>query len=111
MRRDQERLRDILDAIEQIERYASHGRTACDNDELLQTWMVHHILIIGEAASRLSAAFRTRHAAIPWWQIIAMRHLLMQAYAAVGMAEVWAVRERNLPALKRQVPALIHAAP
>jgi uncharacterized protein with HEPN domain len=43
--------RDILDAIERVERYAARGRQAFDNDELIQTWVVHHIEIIGEAAS------------------------------------------------------------
>ncbi len=88
MRRDQERLRDILDAIEKIERYIPRGRAAFDNDELLQTWMVHHILIIGEAAARVSPAFRGLHTAIPWRQIIAMRNLLVHAYFTVDIAEV-----------------------
>ena len=50
MRDDRERLLDILEAIERIERYAARGREAFENDELLQTWVVHHVQIIGEAA-------------------------------------------------------------
>ncbi len=37
MRYDRERLLDMLEAIEKIERYASQGRMAFDNDELVQT--------------------------------------------------------------------------
>jgi predicted nucleotidyltransferase len=36
MRREAERLQDILDAIAAIERYASQGRQAFDNQELIQ---------------------------------------------------------------------------
>ena len=43
MRRDEERLRDILHAIEKIEQYAARGHEALRSDELLQTWIVHHI--------------------------------------------------------------------
>jgi uncharacterized protein with HEPN domain len=49
MRDESERLRDILEAIERVEKYAARGRAAFDEDELVQTWMVHHIEVIGEA--------------------------------------------------------------
>ena len=41
MRDPKERLRDILDAIARIERYAARGREAFDRDELTQVWMIH----------------------------------------------------------------------
>ncbi len=53
MRDGNERLLDILEAIEEIERYAIRGRDAFFQDELVQVWMVHHLQIIGEAAARL----------------------------------------------------------
>ena len=43
MRREAERLQDILDAIAAIERYACLGRQAFDNQELIQIWIVHHL--------------------------------------------------------------------
>lgn len=53
MRSPTELLQDILDAIERVERYAARGRNAFNSDELIQTWIVHHIEIIGEATTRL----------------------------------------------------------
>jgi len=38
MRDDRERLLDILESIEQIERYVSQGKDKFENDELIQTW-------------------------------------------------------------------------
>jgi len=52
-----ELLQDMLDAIERVERYAARGRNAFNTDELIQTWIVHHIEIIGEAATRLDRVF------------------------------------------------------
>lgn len=42
MRGDRERLLDILEAIERIEVYAARGRVAFEQDELIQTCVVHH---------------------------------------------------------------------
>jgi len=54
MRDARERLKDMLEAIERIERYAVKGRDAFEREELIQNWFVHHLLIIGEAAARLA---------------------------------------------------------
>ncbi len=53
MRDPKERLRDILDAIASIERYAMRGRQAFESDELIQNWFVRHLQIVGEAAYAL----------------------------------------------------------
>lgn len=37
MRDDRERLFDILDAIQQIEKYAVYGKSRFEQDELVQT--------------------------------------------------------------------------
>ena len=47
MRDDRGRLQDILDAIKRIERYEKRGRSVFEEDELVHTWMIHHIQIIG----------------------------------------------------------------
>ncbi len=41
MRSDRERLIDILEAIEKIERYAAGGKKAFDTEELLQVLGIH----------------------------------------------------------------------
>src|ERR1035438_2478862 len=43
MRSTRERLRDVLEAIERIEKYAVRGRQALASEDLLQTWVVHHL--------------------------------------------------------------------
>lgn len=54
MRSERERLLDILEAIERIEKYAAKGKLAFSADELIQNWMVSHITVIGEACRSLS---------------------------------------------------------
>ncbi len=55
----------FIEAIERIEKYAEEGKEAFDEDELIQTWIVHHITIIGEACRSLSDDFQARYANVP----------------------------------------------
>lgn len=61
MRDDTERLRDIRDAIENVQKYAARGKDAFRIDEFIQTWVLHHIQILGEAAARVSDEFQEQH--------------------------------------------------
>ena len=76
MRDPKERLRDILEAIEGVERYAVRGRQDFEQNELIQIWIIHHLQIIGEGAARLGQEFHNAHPAFPWPQIVAVRNLL-----------------------------------
>jgi len=107
MRDDRVRLEDILEAIKRVERYAKRGQKAFQADELLQTWVIHHIQIVGEAASKLSESLRKAHTEVPWPQIIKMRHVLVHDYFGIDLEEVWAAVEHDLPDLKRKVKAIL----
>ena len=107
MRDPKERLRDILDAIANIERYAARGQEAFEQEELIRPWILYHIQLIGEAAARLGKAFHESHPEIPWAQTVAMRNLLIHEYFGVDLQEVWRTVERDLPVLKHQIDALL----
>jgi len=103
VRDDRARLEDILQAIASIARYAVRGRPAFDRDELVQSWMVYHLTLIGEAAARLSPEVRHRHPEIPWPRVIGMRNILIHGYFAIDLEEVWATVEERVPVLRSQV--------
>ncbi len=107
MRDDRIRLQDILETIEQIEKYANRGRAAFDQDELVQTWIVHYLLILGEAASGLSADFRRRHPGNEWAEAVGRRNILIHRYFGVELELVWAVVENDLPILKRMIREIL----
>jgi uncharacterized protein with HEPN domain len=89
MRSPRERLQDILEAIAKIEDRAAGGRDAFDADPLIQVWMVHHLMIIGEAVRALDPAFRQLHPSIPWRQISVMRNILVHDYFRINKDIVW----------------------
>lgn len=103
MRDDHQRLRDILEAIERIEKYASRGRDAFFEEDWMQVWVVHHLQIIGESARALSDAMRERCGDQPWRQFIGMRHILVHQYFAIDLDLVWEVVERDLPLLRAAI--------
>lgn len=51
MRRDDERLQDILDAIAAIECYLQQGRSTFEAQELIQVWVAYHLQMINESQS------------------------------------------------------------
>jgi uncharacterized protein with HEPN domain len=110
LRRDRQRLEDILEAIERIEKYASGGRATFDRDELVQTWVLHHLQIIGEAVRGLSDEIRRAHPDIPWAQIAAMRNILVHDYFGIDLEEVWTAVVRDLPQLKARIAAALVSA-
>lgn len=108
MRSDEERLRDMLEACERIMRYASRGKAAFDGDELLQTWMLHNLQLIGEAARALSSEFRDTHPQIPWKQIIGMRTILVHHYFEIDTEAVWAATVNDVPSLRAIISSLLN---
>ncbi len=107
MRDDRERLLDIQEAIERIEKYSARGREAFERDELIQTWILHHLQILCEAARAISADFKQAHPEVPWPQIAGMRNILVHHYFGIDSIVVWAAVERDLPVLKQQVAAML----
>ncbi len=104
MRDDRERLKDILEAIEHIEKYAAKGRAVF---ELIQIWFLQYLQIIGEASRALSANIRESHPEVPWTKIIGMRNILVHNYFEIDLPVVWNAVERELPELKRQLTSMI----
>jgi uncharacterized protein with HEPN domain len=109
MRSDHEKLQDILEAMERIERYTTQGRAAFEQNELIQTWFIQNLQIIGEAARSLSSATRNQHPKVPWSQIIGMRNILTHNYFEIDLDIVWAVVEQELPNLKQSFEEILRS--
>jgi uncharacterized protein with HEPN domain len=111
LRSERERLFDLLEAIARIEKHTAKGRAVFDTDELVQTWVIHHLEIIGEAARALGPAFHDRHPEIEWAAIIGMRNILVHHYFGIDTAAVWAAIERDLPKLRDELGRILAAPP
>lgn len=105
------RVRHMLDAArEAISFAAGRSRDDLDRDRMLVLAIVKDVEIIGEAASRTTAATRAAHPDVPWTQIIAMRNRLIHAYFDVDLQVVWDTVTVDLPELVRMLEPLVGGA-
>jgi uncharacterized protein with HEPN domain len=100
VRADADRLLDILEAIDAIQKEAP-SRADFDANKMVRVWCLHHIVVIGEAAVRVSEALRASHSEVPWRRVVAMRNAVVHGYFQVDWDEVWNVVERELEPLRR----------
>ncbi len=103
MRRDSERLADILEAADKMSLRVAKGRQAFDADEDVQIVLVHLIQVIGEAASGLSDELTAQHPEVPWRQIVATRNRVVHGYFEVDLDILWDVAVIDVPRLADQV--------
>jgi uncharacterized protein with HEPN domain len=111
MRDARARLEDILDAIGRIEVERAKGRTDFEANPLLQVWMVHHLMIIGEAVRSIDPAFKQRYPGVAWRQIAGMRNVLVHDYFRINTSIVWETVEKDLPPLKSQLEEILRHFP
>jgi len=98
----------MLEAAERAVRHARQRRRAeLDRDELLAHGLVHMLLVLGEAAARVSEEVRDRHPGIPWRKIIGMRNHLVHGYDDIEFDVVWKAVTDDLPPLIRELEQIL----
>lgn len=109
MQRDPQFLLDMLQSAELILTYT----TPCSKDDFmanvqLQDSVIRRLLIIAEAARRVSDITKQSLSTIAWQDINGMRNRLVHEYDDVDLDIVWNVVRYEIPplidALKSQVP-------
>jgi len=64
MRRAEERVRDMLLAIEGIEHHTSEGKERFARDDVLQGYVTYQLLVLGEAAYKMPHSLRRQYGGI-----------------------------------------------
>ena len=65
MRSDSERLQDILQAVEGIEQYTMREKVSFEQSKLVQSGVLYQLIIIGEAAGKLTSSLQDQCNNIP----------------------------------------------
>lgn len=96
----EQRIADILQAIERCQRYVDALDSADPNlVDMAEDAVERNLQIIGEAANHLPSEFTDAHPEIAWPQIRGFRNILVHQYFGVDVATVRDVIQTHLPAL------------
>jgi uncharacterized protein with HEPN domain len=100
MRRDELYLVDMIEAATAAMRFV---KDIDDDDflesDLIQSAVLQKLLVIGEAAGRVSPEIRTRWPALPWRSVTGFRNIAIHTYFEVDWAIVWRIATNSLPEL------------
>lgn len=104
MKKDKAHLKDILDAISDIEKFIENLKEDdfYKNKEK-QYAVVRALEIIGEATKNVSKELRAEYREIPWKDIAGLRDKLIHGYFGIKLELVWTTIKDKLPPLKRQI--------
>lgn len=103
-RDEQERLRDIKDAIATIRQHLANAgvSTASKEDPLLHDALLFQFVVIGEAVKHLTPETLEAAPGIPWADIAGLRDLIAHEYFRVDIYRVLEIVQRDLPPLRAQ---------
>lgn len=102
-----ERVRDILDAIQEIRSFTAHLDFARFQADLKTVRAVEMNIIIGEAIASIPEEVQTAHSDVPWHLMRGMRNRIVHAYFAVDERILWDTIRNDLPALERRLQLLV----
>lgn len=109
MSRDEAALLDMLRAARRIRDFAvTIDEAKLTSDWQAQSIVLHQIMILGEAAKRVSDGSRELHSDVPWKKVAGMRDSLIHGYDRIRLDVVWNVATVDIPAL---IPVLERIAP
>ncbi len=108
MRDEELYLRDIVEAADAIDRFlAGMSEDEWIDNEVRQSAVMHQLIIIGEAASRLSREFREAHTQIAWADIMGFRNLAVHAYFSMSWPIVWVTATEDVPLLRAHIAEIL----
>lgn len=78
---------------------------------LVQSAVLHQMMVLGEAMKRLSPDFTARHPEIPWRAMARMRDRLIHGYDRIHLPTLWETVTVDLPDVLRQLGPLLPRSP
>ena len=106
--RDRQSLQDMLSAARKVIAYAEGTtRETLPAVPMRLDAVLYEIVVMGEAARRLSQEIRDIHPQVPWRDIIGMRSVVAHGYDQIDDDELWQVIERSLPELIQKIEPIL----
>ncbi len=92
---------DLVEAIRDIGTFLDGvTRERWDRDHIMQSAVLHKMMVIGEIARALPDDLRDRHPDVPWRQMRGFRNIAVHQYFAIDWAVVWKIATEDVPKLE-----------
>lgn len=112
MWKDEATAADILLAAKAVREFvAGMSQEQFLVDFKTQCAVLQQIIVLGEAAKRLSAEFRARHDQIPWSSIAGLRDRCVHGYDQVDLEIIWQVTQEHAPKLAHYLDGVLPKPP
>jgi uncharacterized protein with HEPN domain len=103
-----DRIRDILDAIAEIQTFTENmDHEAFKKDDKSIRAVEMNFIIIGEAANQIPEEIEEKYTTIPWNLMRAMRNRLVHVYFKVDEKLMWDTIQNDLPPLIPELEKLL----
>jgi uncharacterized protein with HEPN domain len=96
-------LQHVLTCIRRIEENTAAGHAAFFASHTLQDAVLRNLQTMAESTQRLSQAGKDARPEVDWRAIAGFRNVLVHNYLGIDLEQIWAVVQRDVPALKRVV--------
>ncbi|TXJ56228.1 DUF86 domain-containing protein [Brachyspira aalborgi] len=104
-RSDNYLINDIKESIKSIEEYLSELKNKENflSNRRMQKLMIYEIIMIGEAAAKISIETKNNYQNINWREISDMRNFLIHEYYEVSNNIIWETANKDIPKLKENI--------
>jgi uncharacterized protein with HEPN domain len=110
--RDPALLWDMMQAAKEILEFTENlNFKQFEKNKVIRYAVERQILVIGEAAKKISAALKEKNPHIPWEAIIGQRNILAHEYGEILVERIWLVAKKNIPELIKHLEPLIPENP
>jgi uncharacterized protein with HEPN domain len=101
-------LQDIIESISAIEYFLQDiEKDKFLTSDLLQSAVIHKLMIIGEASARLTDELKLRYPNTPLKKIVGLRNITAHAYFTIDWEAVWSTVTNHLEPLRVEVKEIL----
>ena len=105
---DEIRLKHILDAIEEIEKYLLEvDFPLFVENSMMRFACIKQMEIIGEASNHISDELKSKFTDVEWAQIVGMRNVFAHEYFGIDSSLVWEIIKNDIPELKEKIKLIL----
>ena len=107
---DEIRLKHVLDAIEEIEKYLLEvDFLMFIENSMMRFACIKQMEIIGEASNHISNELKSKFTDVEWAQIVGMRNVFAHEYFGIDSSLVWEIIKNDIPELKEKIKLILQS--